>query len=79
MSTVTIKNLPPAIHRSLKSRAGAHGRSMNKEIIATLESTLHGTRLDGVAVGRHARMVRESMGVYLTQKDLAAFKDAGRK
>ena len=79
MSTITIKNLPPAIHRSLKSRASAHGRSLNKEIIATLEGTLHGSRLDGVAIGRHACMVREAMGVYLTQKDLAAFKDTGRK
>lgn len=79
MSTITIKDVPPAVHRSLKNRAHAHGRSLNKEIIVTLESILHGIVIDAKAVGKHARSVRETMGVYLTQKDLATFKNAGRR
>ena len=79
MSTITIKNVPPVIHQSLKTRAHAHGRSLNKEIIVTLESILHGTVIDAKAVGKHARSVRETMGVYLTQADLATLKDAGRQ
>lgn len=79
MSTITIKDVPPAVHRSLKSRAQAHGRSLNKEIIVTLESVLHGAIIDAKAVGEHARAVRETMGVYLTQKDLTALKQAGRQ
>jgi len=79
MSTITIKNIPPAVHRTLKSRAKAHGRSLNKEIITTLESALHGAAIDATAVGKHARAVRETMEVYLTQKDLKAFKNAGRR
>jgi plasmid stability protein len=79
MSTITIKDVPTAVHRSLKSRAQAHGRSLNKEIIITLESTLHGTAIDAKAVGKHARAVRETLGVYLTQKDLTTLKNAGRR
>lgn len=79
MSTITIKDVPPAVHQSLKSRAQAHGRSLNKEIIVTLESVLHGAAIDARAVGQHARAVRETMGVYLTEKDLSALKNAGRK
>ena len=79
MSTITIKDVPPEIHRSLKARAHAHGRSLNKEIIVTLESIFHGTVIDAKAVGTHARAVRDTMGVYLTQKDLAALKNAGRR
>lgn len=79
MSSITIKGVPPAIHRSLKARAHAHGRSLNKEIIVTLESILHGTVIDAKAVGKHARAVRETMGVYLTQEDLATLKNAGRR
>ena len=79
MSTITIKDVPTAVHRSLKSRAQAHGRSLNKEIIITLESTLHGAAIDAKAVGKHARAVRETMGVYLTQKDLTTLKNAGRR
>jgi antitoxin FitA len=78
MNTITIKDVPPAVHRTLKSRAKAHGRSLNKEIITTLESTLHGSPIDATTVGRHARAVRETMGVYLTQKDLTALKNEGR-
>jgi len=79
MSAITIKGVPPAIHRSLKNRARAHGRSLNKEIIVTLESILHGTVIDAEAVGKYARAVRETMGVYLTQEDLAPLKNAGRR
>jgi plasmid stability protein len=79
MSTITIKDVPPAVHRTLKSRAEAHGRSLNKEIIITLESTLHGSPIDASAIGKHARSVRETMGVYLTQRDLTGFKNTGRR
>ena len=79
MSTITIKDIPPAVHRALKLRAKSHGRSLNKEIIATLENTLHGSPIDATAVSTHARAVREAMGVYLTQRDLKAFKNAGRR
>jgi plasmid stability protein len=79
MSTITIKDVPPAVHRTLKSRAEAHGRSLNKEIIITLESMLHGSPIDATAIGKHARSVRETMGVYLTQRDLAVFKNTGRR
>ena len=79
MSTITIKNIPPAVHRTLKSRAQAHGRSLNREIITTLESVIHGSPIDAAGVGHHARAVRETMGVYLTDKDLLRLKTAGRR
>ena len=79
MSTITLKDIPLDMHRTLKIRAKAHGRSLNKEIITTLENTLHGMPIDASAVGNHARTVRETMGVYLTQTELAALKNAGRK
>ena len=79
MRTITIKDVPVAVHRTLKSRAEAHGRSLNRESIMILESTLHGSPVDARAIGKHARAVRETMGVYLTQKDLTALKSAGRR
>ena len=79
MSTITIKDVPPAVHRTLKSRAEAHGRSLNKEIIVTLESTLRSSPIAAKAIGKHARAVRETMSVYLTQKDLTSLKGSGRR
>ncbi|MBU0676664.1 MAG: Arc family DNA-binding protein [Verrucomicrobia bacterium] len=79
MSTITLKNVPDDLHRSLKSLAKAHGRSLNREIIATLENSLHGARVDTASVVSHARAVRETMGVFMTHSDLKAFKNEGRK
>jgi plasmid stability protein len=79
MSTITIRDVPPAVHRTLRSRAEAHGRSLIKEIIVILESTLHGSPINAATIGKHARSVRETMGVYLTQRDLTAFKNTGRR
>ena len=60
MSTITLKDIPPVIHQTLKSRAKAHGRSLNKEILATLETTLQSTRLDAGSLLTRARAVRET-------------------
>ena len=79
MSTITLKNVPSEIHATLKTQARAHGRSLNREIIAVLSERLHASRVDGMAVQAQARAVRETMGVYLTQADLAALRDVGRR
>ncbi len=79
MSTITIKDVPPEVHQSLKTRAQAHGRSLNKEIIVMLESLLHGAVIDAKAVAKHAQAVLETMGAYLTQKNLETLKNAGRQ
>jgi len=79
MSTITLKNVPSVIHNTFKSRAKAHGRSLNKEVIASLEATIHGVRVNTAAIINHARAVRETTEVYLTESDLTAFKNAGRR
>lgn len=40
MSALLIKNLPHGIHVRLRERAERNHRSMNREVIAILESTL---------------------------------------
>ena len=79
MSTITLKNVPPVLHRTLRARADSNGRSLNKEILVVLETHVHGAIVDAKAIGEHARAVRETMGVYLTQRDLQSFKHVGRK
>jgi len=79
MSTITLKDIPPAIHQTLKTRAKSHGRSLNKEVLATLEASLHSTRLDTGSTLSRARAVRETMDIYLTEKDLATLKNEGRQ
>jgi plasmid stability protein len=43
-TTITLKNVPPEIHRSLKERARRNNRSLNQEVILALESSLFGYR-----------------------------------
>ena len=40
MPTVTLKNIPRPLHRALKARAEGNRRSLNREILATLESSV---------------------------------------
>ena len=42
MKTLSIKNVPDAVHRQLKQRAGRHHRSLNGELLAVLEEALSG-------------------------------------
>jgi hypothetical protein len=43
-TTITLKNVPPEIHRSLKECAKRNKRSLNQEAILALESSLFGRR-----------------------------------
>jgi plasmid stability protein len=38
--TITLKNVPPELHRSLKERAKCHKRSLNQEALHLLEASL---------------------------------------
>lgn len=78
MKTITIKDIPLALHRELKARAEAHGRSLNTEVLACLEASVRATPVDTEDLIRKARALRETMKVYLTQKELTALKNQGR-
>lgn len=43
-TTITLKNVPPELHRSLKESAKRNKRSLNQEAIHALESFLFGYR-----------------------------------
>jgi plasmid stability protein len=60
MSVITVRNLDPAVKRRIERRASAHGRSMEAEIRAILESTPEpGPRTGILAAMRRAH---EAMG-----------------
>jgi plasmid stability protein len=79
MPTLTLKNLPRDLHRELKSRATAHHRSLNKEVIATLHAVTAPARpLDLEAMAREARETRRRFKRPLTAKEISAWKKQGR-
>ncbi len=75
MATVTVRNLPDAVHRALRVRAALHGRSTEAEIRDILESTVRPPerlRL-GTALAELSRRVG------LTDDDIAAFESVRDK
>ncbi len=79
MATLTIKNIPDAVYKQLKLKAGEHRRSLNQEVIACLERSTGSAPLDTEAFLARAREIRKLVkGPPLTERRLQQFKRAGR-
>jgi len=58
--SITLKNIPAGLHRKLKKRAKEHHRSLNREIIATLQGAANQSlRIEPAALIREARAIRK--------------------
>lgn len=79
MATVTVKDLPEKLHRQLKARALRHRRSLNSEIIEVLEAATTSRKVDPDSLIARAAALRIRVGGRLTDTDLAAFRQAGRR
>ena len=78
MITITIKGIPKETHRELKKRAAAHGRSLNREAIAVLESSVRSVPVEAEGIIQRARQFRNSLRFRVTAADLKRFKEEGR-
>ncbi len=75
MATLTIRNLPDEVHRSLRGRAALHGRSTEAEVRALLEEAVkpHGRLKLGsmlTQVGREMRLTDDEVAL-ISQRDPA--------
>jgi antitoxin FitA len=61
MITITIKGLSKEAHRELKKRAVTHGRSLNTEAIAVLESSVRSVPVDTQALLARVRARRDAI------------------
>jgi plasmid stability protein len=78
MAILIVKDLPDELHRRLRARAWAHGRSLKNEIIACLETTVGAQGIDPETILACAASLRSGVVGWLTDSDLAAFRRAGR-
>lgn len=79
MATLTIKNVPERLVRRLKVQAVQHRRSLNNEVIASLEGVTQAAPVDPEAFLARARAVRRTpVGVKLTDRLLRRLKTEGR-
>jgi len=59
MITLTLKGIPKATHRELKKRAAANRRSLNNEVIFTLETMLGGMPRDAVQIPQFQNSIKK--------------------
>jgi plasmid stability protein len=78
MITITIKGISKEAHRELKKRAATHGRSLNTEAIAVLESSVRSMPVEAEGIIQKARQFRNSLKFKVTAADLKRFKEEGR-
>jgi antitoxin FitA len=78
MASLTLKNVPPMIHRRLKERAARHRRSLNSEAIECLGSVVLAERMDADSLIAEARRLRRRVRGPITDADITAMKKAGR-
>jgi plasmid stability protein len=79
MPTITVKNIPPELYERLKALAEANHRSINSEVIASLEQSVYSRRLDPDTMVANARLLREKTGRYaISDQEFDQAKWAGR-
>ena len=78
MPTLTLKDIPPELHRRLKARAQRNRRSLNREAIECLRAATGAAPVDPELLLARARALRERVKGRLTQRELASWKRAGR-
>jgi len=74
MAMLTVRNIPDAVHRALRMRAGQHGHSMEAEVREILQSAVSpagrvklGSLL--AAMGRQAKLTDKEFAVFEQVRD----------
>ncbi len=70
MITITIKGISKEAHRELKKRAASHGRSLNTEAIAVLESSVRSTPVDTQVMLARFRAMRPKLEVKISAAEV---------
>ena len=78
VSTLTIKQIPAELVQRLKERAKLNGRSMNREVIACLESVVSPRLRTAEELIAEAKAVWEALGVGDLPPYDPAWKNEGR-
>jgi plasmid stability protein len=72
--TLTLKRVPPEVHRRLKARATRNRRSLNREAIECLRAATTASLLDPETLLARARSLRAQLSGRLGRRELAALR-----
>jgi plasmid stability protein len=77
-STITLKNLPPELHKVLSERAKRNHRSLNGEILATLQASVEFVPDVAEIIAEADRFV-DTLRFTTTSVDIGRMRKAGRR
>jgi plasmid stability protein len=77
MASLTLKDIPPRLHRQLRERAERNRRSLSQEALACLEQVVLAAPIDVKALLRDARALRERVKP-IRDADIDDWKRQGR-
>ena len=78
MASITLKNLPPKLHRALKERANDNRRSLQSEIVATLEEAVWPKPIRVEEFLERVNRFRSLVKIQTTDDEIRRFKRQGR-
>ncbi|MBM4384524.1 MAG: plasmid stability protein [Deltaproteobacteria bacterium] len=78
MPSLTLKNVPPDVHRRLKARARRHRMSLNREAIECLREATGVRQVDPEMMLAEIRELRARVNGKLSERQLAKLKGRGR-
>ena len=78
MATLTIKNLPDELYEKIKTSAAVNRRSINQEVIFLIEQVLAANAVGQETTLDEVRVLREQLGIYVTDEEINQAKNEGR-
>jgi plasmid stability protein len=78
MASITVKDLPPEVHKKLKLSAKQHHRSLNAEVISRLKKSIEPRRVKVEELIERARRFRSTLTFVVTDKEINRAKREGR-
>ncbi len=78
MATLTIKNMPDELYEKIKASAAVNRRSINQEVIFLIEQVLAANAAGFETTLSEVRLLREQLGIYVTEDEINQAKNEGR-
>lgn len=75
-----MRDLPPELHQVLKERAERHRRSLNAEILQTLQDSVRArpSSEEILARAEKSRARSKELGITFTDEEITRYKNQGR-
>lgn len=76
---ITIKDVPEELHERLRKVADESGRSLNKQILYTLEHSIRSRKIDRLELLSRIKLRRSEMTAWLDDESLRSAIEEGRQ